>query len=366
MNAELYVARETARLKETACRKVNSGDLDIIPYTRKVDGVHHQHMEKIDGLIFQFTSFDTLKLILKNKALYLNRAMNMSDPIENQGYFANEAAGKEVNEILRRNVRIACFCKPYLEINDERIPAYAMSRMWDQYAYKTDKDGKNFRGCCIGFDRQKLERLLNAQYPRTCKIGDIIYDLALDPEYKISMGNLTIYTNEATDRIFRNKDGTYSTWDESKAEEFYLEGDLFGFQFHKSFDYRDENEIRFSIYDSSAEDTFLHGILPAIKVIILSQQISDKEALQVDFETGGNVYKMIYESPYVFGGNALNQRHSKGFCKLKKITTLESYTIKRILFSNLPMSPEQQAIMIKLHYHINRHNALLAKRKKNK
>ncbi len=86
----------------------------------------------------------------------------MSDPIENQGYFADEAAGKEVNEILRRNVRIACFCKPYLEINDEKIPAYAMSRMWDQYAYKTDKNGKNFRGCYIGFYRQKLERLLNA------------------------------------------------------------------------------------------------------------------------------------------------------------------------------------------------------------
>ena len=172
--AEL-IEQKISKIKEEAYNKVKDGKLETIPYTkariRGKDGIQLKHMQNIDDLIFHFTNsskFDDY--IFKDNTLLLNRSENMSDPIENKWYFENTGTGYQVNELMKKNVRFCCFCKPFLEIGNNIIPAYALSRMWNQY-------GGNYDGCCIGFNRKRLEELFRKQYPTSSRIGEIKYDL---------------------------------------------------------------------------------------------------------------------------------------------------------------------------------------------
>ena len=319
------IEQKISNIKEEGLNKVRSGNLEIIPCTPiKINGesgIQFKHMQKIDNLLFHFTKQENFKYFFDDHTLLLNQSKNMTDPIENEWYFENIGTGAQVNTLMRNNVRFTCFCKPFLEIEDNKIPAYALSRMWNQY-------GDNYRGCCIGFNKEKLEELLMAQYPDSFRIGEIKYDLPLDPEYGISVIH-TATTTDSTLKIYEDGKGSYKQWDDSMAKELYLSSDMFGFLFRKAFDYRDENEIRFSIYDSSDEKKFIHNIDSAIDVVIFGYQVEDNEAFKYDLLTQATIYKLYFVSPYRLVNNTINQHWTKGSGRLIKITTPETSFLKK-------------------------------------
>ena len=312
-------------IKTKAFNKVKAKELETIPYTKaKIkgeNGIQFKHIQNIENLIFHFTKSSNLEYILNDRTLLLNSSENMTDPIENKWYFEEVGTGYHVNRLMRKNVRFCCFCKPFLEIGDNKIPAYALSRMWNQY-------GGNYDGCCIGFNKKKLEEIFKKQYPSSSRIGEIRYDLPLDPEFGVSVTH-TVTTTPSTLKIYEDGYGTYKQWDDSMAKELYLSTDMFGFLFRKAFDYRDENEIRFSIYDSSESPRFIHDIDSAIELIIFGYKIDSEKAFEYDLQTQATVYRLYFESPYRLVNNAINQHWTKGYGRLEKITTSETMFLKR-------------------------------------
>lgn len=325
MTSTELIEQKIADIKAEAFNKIKDRRFETIPYTKaKINGKNataFKHMENIDNLIFHFTKASNFEYIFKDRTLLLNRSENMTDPIENEWYFENTDTGYHVNKLMRKNVRFCCFCKPYLEIENNKIPAYALSRMWNQY-------GGNYDGCCIGFNRKKLEELLKTQYPTSYRIGEIKYDLPLDPEFGISTTH-TFTTTPSTLKIYERDDGTYKQWDDSMAKELYLSTDMFGFLFRKAFDYRDENEIRFSIYDSSDVPQYIHDIDSAIELIIFGYNITPEKAFEYDLQTQATVYRLYFKSPYMLFNNTVNQSWTKGFGRLEKITTPETKFLKQ-------------------------------------
>ena len=106
------------------------------------------------------------------------------------------------------------------------------------------------------------------------------------------------------------------------AKELYLSTDMFGFLFHKAFDYRDENEIRFSIYDPTEDPRFIHDIDSAIEIIIFGYKVDPTKAFEYDLQTQATVYRFYFESPYRLVNNTINQQWTKGYGRLEKITTV--------------------------------------------
>lgn len=319
------VSEKILRIKEIAYSKIKNGELETIPYTNVlVDGsrgVELKHMPAIDNMIFHFTNSSNFKYIFEDKTLLLNRSENMSDPIENKWYFMESDTGKQVNNVMRKNVRFVCFCKPFLKVEDIKIPAYALSRMWNQY-------GGNYDGCCIGFNKEKLSNLLKKQYPDSFRIGEIKYDLSLDPDFETST-TFNITTTPSSLKLYENGMGMYKKWDDSMAKDLYLSTDMFGFLFRKSFDYRDENEIRFSIYDSGENLKYIQDVHTAIDIIIFGYKVNDKEVFKYDLKTQATTYRLYVESPYRLINNAINQHLTKGYGRLEKITTLETDFLKK-------------------------------------
>ena len=325
MTTTKLIEEKITYIKEKALNKVKNGILEIIPYTKVKfkgkDAIQFKYIQNIDNLIFHFTKSANFESIFKNQTLLLNNSENTTDPIENKWYFEDVDTGHYVNSLMRKNVRFCCFCKPFLEIGDNKIPAYALSRMWNQY-------GGNYDGCCIGFNREKLEKLLKKQYPSSYRIGDIIYDLPLNPEFGVSSIH-TFKTTSSTLKVFEDGNGKYKQWDDSMAKELYLSTDMFGFLFRKAFDYRDENEIRFSIYDSNEYPRLIHDINSAIEIIIFGYKVDPIKAFEYDLQTQATVYRFYFESPYRLVNNTINQHWTKGYGRLEKITTPETTFLKK-------------------------------------
>ena len=325
MEAKECISQKISQIKSVAYNKIKNGELETIPYTNiLLDGkqsIKFDHMPPIDNMIFHFTRSSNFKYIFDDNTLLLNRSENMSDPIENKWYFKNSDTGESVNALMRHNVRFTCFCKPFLTIENNIIPAYALSRMWNQY-------GGNYDGCCIGFNKEKLIKLFENQYPTSNRIGEIKYDLPLDPAFGTSP-TYNISTTQSTLKIYEDGSGVYKLWDDSMAKDLYLSTDMFGFLFRKSFDYRDENEIRFSIYDPSEEPKFIKGIDSAIEIIIFGYKVSDEQVFEYDTKTKATIYRLYFESPYRLVNNTINQHLTKGYGRIEKITTPETDFLKK-------------------------------------
>lgn len=79
------------------------------------------------------------------------------------------------------------------------------------------------------------------------------------------------------------------------AKDLYLSTDMFGFLFRKAFDYRDENEIRFSIYDSDEKPKYIHDISSAIDIVIFGYKISDEQVFEYDIKTQAMIYRLYFD-----------------------------------------------------------------------
>lgn len=309
-------------LRELAIKLYHQNECWEMPLARTSvhgnEAIIFHSLNNVNNLIFHYTSFESfIDKIIPNDMLLLNRAEKSEDPFESRWLFDDSGKGKEINMTMRKNVRFCCFCKPYLQIEDERIPGFALSRMWNQY-------GRNFKGVCLGFNKEKLCKLANEQYPDYNRIDDIEYVFSLNPEKRnhilkaISLGDCD---------VFFNRDGSAKKWNSEMIRELF-QTDLFGLMCRKAKDFRDENEIRISIYNEKSEDCFIKGIQSALEMIVFGELVEDNVARLFDLKTDAIVYKIGYKSPYKFVENCVNVNHTESFGRLRRISTKESIKYK--------------------------------------
>jgi hypothetical protein len=292
--------------------------IEIPFYKTVINGENAIVFEKFDvsNLLFHYTTIETLKKILakSNGQLRLNPSCYSDDPVEKRGILSDEGRGKVINQNLSQNVKFICFCKPYLQIGSDKIPGYALSRMWNQY-------GDDYSGVCLGFNASKLKDLFNEQFSEKCRVDDIVYDLSMDPEFNVSVVH-KVYTSESTGKVFFEK-GNAKPWSETMIKELFF-SDFYNLICHKTFDYRDENEIRFSIYDESKNDVFITNVLSALECIVFGPYVESIKAEEFDSKVYADVYHLKFDPPYRFTVNCINQHFRGGLCKLYKITTRKS------------------------------------------
>lgn len=299
-----------------------------IPFYKTVikgeDELMFQHYD-VSNLLFHYTKIKTLEKIIarSNGNLLLNKSCKSVDPVEKQGILSNEGRGKEINEHFSQNVKFICFCKPYLQIGSGKISGYALSRMWNQY-------GDDYGGVCLGFNALKLKNLFNNQFSAKCRVDDIVYDLSMDPEFNVSAVH-EAYNTESTDKIFF-EEGNAKPWSETMIRELFF-SDFYNLICHKTFDYRDENEIRFSIYDESKDDVFIANVLSALECIVFGPYVESKKVEEFDSKVYADIYHLKFEPPYRFTDNCINQSFYGGLCKLYKITTQNS-KLKKVYLLN--------------------------------
>ncbi len=310
------------KLRELAIKSYGQHECWEMPTARtKVhgkDAIIFHSLDNVDKCVFHYTSLAKfIEKILPNDSLLLNRAEKSEDPFESKWLFDEYGKGEEINRTMRNNVRFCCFCKPYVQIEDEKIPGFALSRMWNQY-------GQNFKGVCLGFNRERLCKLVNEQYPCTNRIENIEYVFSLNPEKRnhilkaISLGDRNIFFNE---------DGSAKKWNNGMIKELFLT-DLFGLMCRKAKDFRDENEIRISVYSEAHEDIFIKGVNSALEMVILGELVKENAARTIDLQTTATVYKFGYKSPYKFVEKCVNVNHTESFGRLRRISTKESIKYK--------------------------------------
>ena len=99
--------------------------------------------------------------------MLINSLLKTNDPRENKnfrfGFFRfsnsedvpqykkNSHYEKLVNALLRRNMKVSCFCTDYI-LGDNEYAGYNLSRMWATY-------GQMHRGVCLEIDFEKFSKL---------------------------------------------------------------------------------------------------------------------------------------------------------------------------------------------------------------
>lgn len=315
MNPEqLFIKKQCIKKFISGIKELNSASFRTIPCDTETKVqeermLKRRKMEPIDDCIFHFTKLATFKdHILKEDSLRLSPSSRMSDPIEKNWYFSGLKEIENLNMAMANNIKIACFCKPFHEIESNKIPAYALARMWDQY-------GDHFNGVCIGFDRVKLENLLNTQFPEHNRVDEIKYTMNLDPEFEFGHSK-----SKFDQKVHEILNTSTRKIDSSLFLKLYKETDLYGLLFHKSLDYRDENELRLSVYSNQNGYSYIHKIKSAIKLIIIGPNVSITTASQFILDLPVTIYRLVFKSPYSIMGSSICTSFSQSFCKLEILT----------------------------------------------
>ena len=152
------------------------------------------------SLIYQYTSLETLALILANRTIKFNNLCNLDDPLEK--YIKIQKLGNHHLEHKRENLGRYCFVSCWTRKKDESIA------MWDMY-------GDRKRGVRIGLPIDMFEsinelyshpvmkqRALFSTTPTQKNVKpdfiDVVYDRIDDPtilsgDWTIDIGNLGKY-----------------------------------------------------------------------------------------------------------------------------------------------------------------------------
>lgn len=242
-----------------------------------------------DSLLYHYTSLESACKILEFNSLRLSNLLSVNDPLEfcrPNGFGFNgygENIGKimdELNQSLteRENTtRLLCFCQDFFcsqgDWNNEKSQnkaanflhkGWARNRMWAQYA-------DNHKGVCLVFDKNEFTKAFG-------KIKD------KNPAIKILNSKKIDYTNyldelqsELTDEInVKNKSNDYS--------HYFLDEDRLKYLFIKCEDYRDENEYRFAVINSSLKspaDEFCVNFGTSLKAVIYGKRFSPNPRLSI-------------------------------------------------------------------------------------
>lgn len=242
-----------------------------------------------DSLLYHYTSLESACKILESNSLRLSNLLNVNDPLEfcrPKAFGFNEDdenIGKimaELNQSLteRENtIRLLCFCQDFFcsqeDWNNEKSQnkaanflhkGWARNRMWAQYA-------NNHKGVCLVFDKNEFTKAFEKSKDK-------------NPAIKILNSKKIDYTNyldevqsELTDEInVKNKGNDYS--------HYFLDEERLKYLFIKCEDYRDENEYRFVMVNSSLKspaDEFYVDFETSLKGIIYGQRFSSLTKLSL-------------------------------------------------------------------------------------
>lgn len=268
-----------------------------------------REMENIEDLVFHYTSLETFrKHIYEGDSIRLSPSISFSDPVERMWYI-KDGSGEGVPGRLAKYVKSACFCKPYLEIPpDIKIPGYAFARMWDQY-------GDCYKGVCLGFLRELLEKEIVEQYAGRYRIDDVRYTINLDPD-QFSTTQQFMYDDEFSKIICSKNDS-----DDVEILLKVFQSKQFDIPYRKAIDYRDENELRFSVFQSDEDYSYLKNIKKALWMVVLGPRVSDSEAKSIVLNTSANVYRLVFNSPYEMNGDSVKIGFAKGYARLEILSS---------------------------------------------
>jgi len=234
-----------------------------------------------DGLLFHYTSAESLKAILVSGNIRLNTMDRMNDPRERKDWVARDlvvpegtldwsmlaeqgAVADEPNRLLRLGARIACFTKerePFPGADPDALfhRGWARARMWHQYAAK-------HTGACLVFDMTKLVTTVDSA--RKYVDGDVFST------------NSVLYTDKPLrlplSGAFTNVAAIQSALDDLTSDGKQI-ADLF---FTKNTDWQSEDEVRILVLLWDPAGTIapepLH--LPygdSLKAIVLGENFGD-------------------------------------------------------------------------------------------
>lgn len=273
------------------------------------DVTRRQAMEDVEGLVFHYTSLETFrKHIYGGDSIRLSPSISFSDPVERMWYL-KDGSGEGVPERLAKYVKSACFCKPYMEVSpDIKIPGYALARMWDQY-------GDCYKGVCLGFHMERLKKEIAEQYGDRYRIDDVRYTINLNPD-QFSTTQQFLYDDELS-KIIRSKNDS----DDVEILLKVFQSKQFDIPYRKAIDYRDENELRLSIFQPDEDYGFLKNIHEALWMVVLGPNVPDAEAKSIVLNTDANVYRLVFNSPYELNVDSVKIGFDKGYARLEILSS---------------------------------------------
>ena len=286
----------------------------IIPCYESVRGsqraIVRKEMQPIEKLVFHYTKLETFRdYIFRNGSIRLSPSESLWDPIEKMWYI-NDVSGNGLPNQFAKFVKCACFCKPYLEVSpDVKIPGYALARMWDLY-------GDHYNGVCIGFIKELLEKELEEQYGERHRVDEIRYTINLDPDQFDTLHQFK--NDDEFSEIVRS--GICSDDRNAKLLKLFM-SKQFDLSYRKAIDYRDENELRFSVFQPETGPAYLSKIRKALWMVVLGPGVSDEDALSLVLNTRVKVYRLVFSSPYEFNGDNIHVGFSKGYARLEELSS---------------------------------------------
>lgn len=212
------------------------------------------------------------KILFTNK-LRFSSTNKVNDPFEYSditiGYgghvsqdYSDEYIKEMNNQILSimrnsiqkcQNYKIACFCRneenAALHLHSYDKLGFAKPRMWAQY-------GDSHKGCCIVFDKTKLEENIRQQDINLIKSSSIEYLNSYDLSRKYPYGDYTEFNEYGFDDY------------QEKMIEYVV-----NHFFRKHLDFCNENEYRIMI-ESVSEDQYV-SLENTIKMIVISDRIDN-------------------------------------------------------------------------------------------
>jgi len=171
---------------------------------------------------------------------------------------------KKINQIIRNEYRVACFCSNYppimilenrkdLEDPHATREGWNKSRMWSQY-------GDNHAGACVVFSKRSLKEIFSHE----CT-SDQLYSyerVSYLQNYEIHHESLTL-----------NGDRLANEGEEKYLKDF-ISSNFDHIYFEKHIDYRDEAEYRVVIHDPLSKLETIN-IKTALKGVIWGDKISE-------------------------------------------------------------------------------------------
>ena len=171
-------------------------------------------------------------------------------------------------------------------------------------------------------------------------MDEVKYLINLDPE-QFDATRRFLFDEEYSEILRNSHDGTIDVLSLLK----FFKSNQFNVPFQKAIDYRDENEIRISIFQEIPGALYLNDIKKAIWMVILGPNVSDSEALDLLLNTNVHaIYRLRFHSPFELTPGGISVGWSRGYSYLECLSSdsYRSYHLVKRLIEEL-----------RKHYHAN-------------
>ncbi len=259
--------------------------------------------EDTQEYLYHYTTIETLVLyILPQKTLRFSNIRETNDPEEiyDHGFQMNDDLGggmepqdaffaqfvtnqKRFADALRKAVKVLCCSQDsipkQMDFPRNKGRGFIKPRMWAQYS-------DNHKGVCLVLDKKKFVEKFDDEFCDRYHLSrDVIYEYDYD-KLEASVEAYTLYTSEL-------KENSIEKVVENRIEKF---ADIYYFSKHP--DWRDENEYRFLIKDTSEENPGigLDGILKGIIVGTRADKLLYEpiRIMSQQFSVVPELYELVY------------------------------------------------------------------------